>query len=155
MHVGRLRERAPSAESIEVAELSNHQLMFNKRGRDGSGKCNLIARNASCVYGVVYRIDIKQWRSLDRAEGSGYGRRHLIVNGLSGGRPYRAFLYLAKTMSIDDALQPYDWYRNFVVLGAEQHGLPKTYVAQLWRVPVRGDPNGRRSRTQFNIMKHL
>jgi len=153
MHVGRLRERVPSAELVEVAGLANHRLMFNKRGRDGSGKCNVVAQSASDVYGVVYRMDIKQRGSLDRAEGSGYGRKPLVVTGLSDGRRYRVFLYLARTLSVGDALQPYDWYRDFVLIGAEQHGLPEAYVTELRQVAVRADPNGRRSREQFNIIR--
>ena len=153
MHVGRLRRRVRSVEPIDVAGLSDHKLMFNKRGRDGSGKCNVVAHSTSHVYGVVYRLDLKQMLRLDRVEGSGYGRRRLIVNGLADGRPYRTFLYVAKAGSVDGALVAYDWYRDFVLIGAEQHGLPGQYVAELRQAPVRDDPNQRRSRAKFNIMR--
>jgi len=152
MHVGRLRARASSVEPIEAACLPDHTVRFNKRGRDDSGKCNVMMQSGGRVYGVVYRIASEQRSILDRAEGPGYIRKSLIVRGLTGGRSYRVFLYLAKALSIDDDLRPYDWYRQLVVTGAEQHGLPPAYISDLRYVPVCSDPNGRRSRAIFNIM---
>jgi cation transport regulator ChaC len=152
MHRGRLRARAPSAELIETAVLGNHRLYFNKRGRDGSGKCTVSMESAGRVYGVVYRISNAQRSALDRAEGTGYSRRSFVVNGLSGGRTYRVFMYRAKAIALDDALRPYDWYRALVVAGAEQHCLPPSYVDYLRHVETWHDPNPRRSRSQFNII---
>lgn len=152
MYRGRLRARAPSAELIEPAVLGSHRLYFNKRGRDGSGKCTVSIEPAGRVYGVVYRISNAQRSALDRAEGPGYSRIFFLVNGLSGGRPYRVFLYRAKSVALDDALRPYDWYRALVVAGAVQHRLPPAYIDHLREVQTWQDPNGRRRRSQFNIM---
>jgi gamma-glutamylcyclotransferase len=152
MHFGRLRARTSSAELIESAALENHGLYFNKRGRDGSGKCHAGAQTASRVYGVVYRISNAQQRILDRAEGPGYARGYAVVSGLASGRSHRVFLYRAKAISIDDTLRPYDWYRALVLAGAAQNGLPAAYIAQLRQVQTWQDPNRRRSREQFNIM---
>lgn len=152
MYFDRLRARTSSAELIESAALENYRLHFNKRGRDGSGKCNAAPQTASRVYGVVYRISNAQHRILDRAEGLGYTRGYSIVSGLASGRTRRVFLYRAKANSVDDALRPYDWYRALVVAGAEQNGLPAVYIDQLRQVQTRQDSNRRRSRNQFNIM---
>ena len=62
-----------SVEPIDIAGLSDHILMFNKRGGDGSGKCNVVGHSTSHVYGVVYRLDLRQMLRLDCVEGSGYG----------------------------------------------------------------------------------
>ena len=74
------------------------------------------------------------------------------MNGLADGRPYRTFLYVAKAGSVDGTVVAYGWYRDIVLIGAEQHGLPGQYVAELRQAPVRNDLNQRRSRRQFNIM---
>lgn len=152
MHLGRLRARTSSAEPIGVARLANHGLRFNKCGRDCSGKCNVIVQPGEHVYGVVYRLAPSQRIILDRAEGPGYARRSMIVNALDGGRAYRVFLYVAKAGSVDNAMRPYDWYRELVIRGAEQHGIPAAYVRGLLAIAVDPDPNRRRSRSRFNIM---
>jgi len=38
-------------------------------------------------------------------------------------------------------LQPYDWYLDLVVAGAEQNGLPQAYIDALRTTSSRGDPN--------------
>ena len=151
MHAGRLRSRTPSAQIIEAARLVDHELRFNKRSRDGSGKCNVVRRDDSEVYGVVYRIARQQKSVLDRVEGFGYFRQARTVRGLLTGRSYSAFLYVAKAVSLDDTLQPYDWYRDLVISGAELNGLPPEYVEFLRQVQARADP--KRRRHAFNIMQ--
>ena len=38
-------------------------------------------------------------------------------------------------------MRPYSWYKAFIVRGAEQHGLPGEYIAQLGAIEALGDPD--------------
>jgi len=45
-----------------------------------------------------------------------------------------------------DSLRPYTWYKEFVVRGAEQHGLPDGYIEQLKAIDAVADPDAARDR---------
>jgi hypothetical protein len=50
--------------------------------------------------------------------------------------------YIADASFIDDSLQPYSWYKDFVLAGAEEHGLPAEYVeSRIVAVHAIGDPD--------------
>ena len=46
------------------------------------------------------------------------------------GRRQKVLTYLATPDYIDDGLQPYGWYKDFVLAGSREHGLPQEYIAQ-------------------------
>ena len=54
--------------------------------------------------------------------------------------------YIARTDRVDNSLQPYTWYKEFVVRGAQQHGLPPEYINQLKTVEAIADPDEARER---------
>lgn len=57
-----------------------------------------------------------------------------------------AALYVARDEAIDASLRPYDWYRDFVLKGARQHGLAPGYIAnRIACVKIVADPNPRRA----------
>lgn len=152
LHVGRLRARIRGVVPVESALLPGHALRFNKRGRDGSGKCSVVPHAGAEVAGVIYQITRTGLVRLDRFEGSGYRRSPIVVHGLDSGRRYRAHCYVAKASAIDDSCVAYDWYRDIVVAGAESHGLPAAYIDRLRATPARPDPNGRRRRQQVALL---
>lgn len=132
--------------------LSRHALRFHKRGRDGSGKCNVLPDDRFDVAGVVFRIDRPGISRLDRIEGRGYRRNTIHVSGLLSGRRYAACCYVAKRSAIDDEGIAFDWYRDLVIAGAEDHALPRDYIAALQAAPSRVDPNPRRRRQQLALL---
>lgn len=152
MHVGRLLARIPEALVVEAAVLPRHAMMYHKRGRDGSAKCNVRPDAMRQVAGVVYRIGAVSLARLDRIEGNGYRRMSVVVRGSGSGRRYRACCYSAKSTAIDDDRFPFEWYRDIVAAGAAAHGLPRAYVEWLRAVPARPDPNRRRHRQQVAIL---
>ena len=81
--------------------------------------------------------------ALDRAEGlgKGYLRGEVLVIGAGGSRT--ALAYIAD--HTDAALLPYDWYKDFVVHGAIEHGLPAAYLRRLQIADCKPDPNTERS----------
>ena len=154
LHPPRLRERVPSAEPLGVVTLSGWTLRFHKRSEDGSGKCNLVhtGQKGERAYGVVYRILAREKVRLDRAEGLGLGYREHSLELPEFGR---AFLYLATDSHIDETLRPYDWYKAFVLAGAEHHGLPADYRRAIEAVPHQPDPDPQRTLAARSILLSL
>jgi len=151
MATRRLRARTPSARAVGVAELAAHELRWHKRGRDGSGKCDVVPA-AATVWGVVFEIALAEKPLLDAAEGlhAGYAEREvgLVVAGRG---PVRARLYHAT--DVDSSLLPYDWYKALVVAGAREHGLPQPYVRALDAVAARPDPDARRAAVHRSLLE--
>lgn len=141
----RLQRRVPSAERVGTAQLSGHQLRFNKIGVDGSGKCNAhcTGNDKDRVYGVVYEMHEAELPRLDAAEGVRYDRIRVEVE--AEGRRLEAATYRAQTAWVDDAMAPYTWYLAFVTEGAMQHGLPGDYTRKIANTYARPDMNPLRS----------
>ena len=137
--------RAPSAVSRGVAFVSGFVVRFHKVGADGSGKCTLVATDdkAAVAYGVLYELADSDGDRLDRVEGvhtGGYNRCSVRLRFADGGTT-DAVTYVAGDRHIDEARVPFDWYRDLVVGGAVEHGLPPWYVEELTQVPALSDPD--------------
>lgn len=132
MSTARLRKRMPSCKPIGVATLPGHALCFHKRSSDKSAKCNAFASgNNNRVIGVLYSFDPAERAKLDEAEGVGSGYEHAMVTVINDkGRRQKVLTYLATPDYIDDCLQPYGWYKDFVLAGSREHALPQEYIAQ-------------------------
>jgi cation transport regulator ChaC len=131
MSSARLRKRVPNCVVVCVATLEKHALRFHKRSRDGSGKCNAFYTGLETdrVIGVLFEIPENEKSLLDSHEGLGNGYDEKAVALIStNGMSLRAVTYVASTEAIDDKLQPFDWYRAFVIEGAKEHGLPQDYI---------------------------
>ena len=142
--------RAPSAVAVGIASVSGFVMRFHKIGTDRSGKCTLIPTgdDADVVYGVLYEFAPADLAGLDREEGvhlGGYARRSLRLR-LPNGDPAEAMTYIAGERYVDAACVPFDWYRDLVVAGAREHGLPTgPYVDKLERTPAIPDPDAARA----------
>lgn len=156
LHPARLRERVPSSRALAVAELDGHLLRFHKRGRDGSGKCNIhpVGRAEDRVFGVIYRMAAAEQANLDRAEGLGAGYRRVELTVRVDGASRRVFSYQAQDGHIDDALSPFTWYRQLVLAGARQHGLPADYIAAIEAIAARSDPDTERHARHERLLLH-
>lgn len=154
MALARLQQRVPSAAPVSAGRVIGHQLRFHKLGSDGSGKCDLFATGCDAheVHGVLYRFDISHKPALDAAEGLGYGYEEKSVEvQVADGQRLEAWSYYA--IRIRQGLQPWDWYKNFVVEGARQSGLPTEYIAALERIPALRDPDEQRRQQSLQIMR--
>jgi len=147
MCTGRLRRRVPSAQPVCIARLLHHSFRFHKRSTDGSGKGNALRTgNAHDVtWGVIFEIDSREKPALDGAEGlnRGYTEKTATVLDVEE-REHAVFLYMAEPAAVNDILQPYSWYKRFVVDGARQHGLPADYIAGIEAMPATEDPDAAR-----------
>lgn len=154
MSVKRMKKRVPGAKAQGTAFLAEHQLKFHKVGRDESAKCDALytGEAGDVVHGVLYELSEEDKEKLDKAEGLGMGYEIKEVTVVdSQGKEIQAFTYYAT--KIDETLFPYHWYKNHVVRGAEEAGLPQKYLTRLFRIVSREDPDAQRTYTENSIYK--
>ena len=132
MSVLRLRRRVPSAQPIGVGWLRDYRLMFRKRSKDGSGKCDIVQTRASVVYGVLFEIASSHAQRLDECEGlnHGYLKKACSVH-IDDTRCMPAFLYYAVASHVDKKLKPYTWYTDHVLIGAREAALPQRCIDEI------------------------
>jgi gamma-glutamylcyclotransferase len=122
-----MRERLPGARAVGVAQLVGFRIVFDKPGRDGSGKANLAADAHGSVWGALYELVLAEMAALDAFEG-GYVRERVSVKALASPRR-NAVTY--RSSLADPRAVPAPWYAARVLAGARAHGLPPAYVAAL------------------------
>jgi hypothetical protein len=152
MSVNRLRARVPSAEPLGVSRLDQHRLSFHKIGRDGSAKCDACFTGYAehHVLGILYHIDHAEKAFLDQVEGLGKGYEVKEVDLLHPhGHEVTAFTYYAT--HIDPELSPFHWYREHVLRGAEEFGLPEAYIDLIRSVNCIDDEDISRLRRELSI----
>jgi len=154
MSTPRLRARVPSARPLAVAQLPAHRLMFHKKGSDDSAKCDAAWTNdqGDAVCGTVFEIAASEKPELDRHEGlrNGYEDKPVSVF-TADGWTLDAYAYYAT--HIDAALKPYEWYKEHVVRGALEHGLPMAYSRIISAVEAIPDPDLSRHRRELSIYR--
>lgn len=70
-----------------------------------------------------------------------------VINGEGNRR--KVLTYVATANFIDDQLKPYGWYKEFVLAGAREHGLPSDYIAErIESVEAMDDPDEGRDKKQ-------
>ena len=145
LHPLRLRERVPSASLLGTVLLSGQRVAFHKISPDGSSKADLIEDGrCALAFGALYSIDHQHLPALDAVEGLGSGYdRHLFPLRFRG-RSLRPFTYRASATHIHPDMQPFSWYRDLVMAGAEYLDLPRSYKQGLSGVAVQHDPDPKR-----------
>jgi len=128
----RMKKRAPSAVAIGTACLHHHHIIFNKLGRDGTAKANIVVRRDASTYGVLYEVNAEEMELLD-AEETGYRRiEKTILNHLN--QKIRAQTYVAFQLTHQPLTT--GWYKSLIIQGATEHGLPNDYIRILERLPA-------------------
>jgi gamma-glutamylcyclotransferase len=143
----RLTGRTPSAVVFGSASICGHKLTFDKISNDGSGKCDMesTGNTDDVTWGVLFCIDAAEITALDKAEGLGHGYRKETIRVCKAGQEVSAFAYVATRKDPD--LEPYHWYKNLVLAGCREHGLPDVYIAAIERVPSKSDGDKQRCET--------
>jgi gamma-glutamylcyclotransferase (GGCT)/AIG2-like uncharacterized protein YtfP len=147
----RLQARVPSARLVAVAELPAHRLRFHKSAGDGSAKCDAeeTGHPDDRVIGVVYEIADAEKPDLDRHEALGFGYEEKQVELTSGSDRLQAWMYYATR--INSELKPFHWYKDHVLIGARENGLPAAYIAQIEAVESIDDPKPERHGRELSI----
>ena len=146
----RLLERTPDAKPIGAAKLAGYALRFHKIGDDGSGKCDAyFMGDGHELFGVMYEMSDFDLEKLDGIEGEGYQRIRVTV---LAEEPVDVFTYVVKEEFIDPDIQPYAWYKNFVLAGAREHDLPDDYMSAILAAPFKIDPDEDRRLLNHGIL---
>lgn len=137
----RLQARLGTAEPAGTARLEGHRLVCDKPGRDGSAKANLVEDRAEHVWGALYLLETRHLPILDRFEG-GYERLLVRVESHLDGRSagFREALTYRSNQRTTDPI-PFGWYRQLILDGARDHGLPSDWLDRLETLPWRADPS--------------
>jgi gamma-glutamylcyclotransferase (GGCT)/AIG2-like uncharacterized protein YtfP len=151
LHPQRLRERIKSATLRGTSMLRTYTLQFHKRGQDASAKCG-ISKCGQGLHVAIYEVSEADWRVLDGIEGVGRGYEvdEVSVPGFG-----KCFTYIASHTHIDDLLQPFDWYREMVLLGCQRHAFPAPYCERIAALPVIGDPDPARRERNWRTVERL
>jgi hypothetical protein len=142
----------PSARLIGKSFVPDYSLKFHKKSdKDGSAKCNIVVGGTG-VYVAVFEIDEVERRTLDQIEGvgSGYERVDLQLEGFGV-----CSTYVAASTCIDDSLCPMDWYKEYVVRGAQYNVFPGDYVSILEQINAVTDTDAARARREWALVEAL
>jgi len=147
----RAADRAPSAERKGSGSVAGYRLVFDKVGRDGSGKADCERTDAplDAVHGALFQIAGRDRQALDRAEGLGNGYDAVQISVLTDSGEVLALTYLATRKN--SALRPYTWYLRHVLAGARQSGLPARYIEAIERVQAVRDTDAEREARELAI----
>lgn len=140
LHPRRLAERISSAQFVATSFLSDWSLYFHKRSKDGSAKCNILL-GGDGIHIAIFDISAADKLTLDKIEGLGLGYSEILLNVPEIGD---CASYVADESHIDDSLDPYDWYKELVLVGARAHGFPEDYLNRISSLPAREDPDPNR-----------
>ena len=130
-------KRCPTAEKKSNCKIKKHRLRFWKKSKDRSGKCYIeyTGSDEDVVYGVLFSIDEIDHGYLSREEGatsqnSGYKEEKVSV--ITDDGEIDAFTYTINGEDkIDKTRKPYSWYKEQVVQGAIENGLPEDYIKKI------------------------
>lgn len=157
LHPHRLEERIGAVECLGQCRVPGFLFRFNKRGRDGSAKANLVAAPGADAeaWGALYHMPATVRPGLDRYETLGRGYELAEVEVRIDGGTRRAITYLAPpTWQCADDL-PFDWYHALVLAGARYHRFPEGYVRELAAVAVKPDLDPARAMTHKTLLARL
>jgi len=127
----RFKAKMKSARVFDMGWVEGHALKVNAKGhKDSSAKANLeTAEPASRAYGVIYKIDRNDKVILDRDHGLGYGFCEIAIKvHREHAEPVFAFTYIANRQFVMNDLAAFNWYKELMIEGAIQQGLPKDYI---------------------------
>ena len=150
----RLLSRVPSARKLGTGMLRAHRLCFHKVGRDGSAKCDAFETGNSdhVVYGVLFVIAPEDRSALDDVEGVGRGYEVKDVTvSMIDDQELTAFTYYAT--HVDASLKPLDWYRQHVIYGAAENGLPDAYQQYIRLTESTPDSDAQRRERELSVYR--
>jgi len=128
----RLLGRVPGARACGRARLEGWRLVADKPGRDGSAKLNIVRDPVGLVWGALWELAAPDLARLDRYEG-GYERIEVMVDA-DAGAPV-ATTYVSRLHGARPGLER--GYKELVLEGAREHGLPPEWLAFLESLPER------------------
>jgi hypothetical protein len=131
MSTARLERRIGPVRQRGIGKLEGHEIRFDKKSDDHSGKTNIGASEGSVVWGVLYELTPSQIERLAKIE-KGYAEHEVSVH--MGDTQLRARTFVAKKSTL--GLRPTRGYLNHLIVGAREHQLLAGYIRMLESVEV-------------------
>ncbi len=137
MASSQMAERCPGAVCLGAARLPGHRLAFDAwSNRRGGLVADVLPDPGSDVWGVLWEVTGEHAEALDRYEGVArgqYRRATVRVEAVAGGE-VEAFAYVICDPGEDGPTT--DAYRDILLEGAREHGLPDEWVQAIESVPT-------------------
>ena len=149
----RLVARVGEVRRLGCTYLSRYRLTFNKRGRDGSGKCTIVDTGdaGDGAWGALFELSFEQKLTLDRFEGRGYQAQEVVTT--QNDLVVDAFTYISLYEWTDEFCRPSAWYKALVLAGALQSKLPRAYLADIEQVLCVEDPDRGRAQHHKDLIR--
>ncbi len=127
MYHENMKERCPEHKFLGCAVLVDHKFVYDGQSlKRGGGVGNIIPMRREIVWGGLYEITEKDSKRLDKYEGypKYYQKRTVAVKN-DQGKFLEAMIYRRPPLTLNP---PSASYRQEILLGAEDCGLPEDYV---------------------------
>lgn len=130
---GRKEDRTGLIRCSLRARLKGYRLAFNKKASKGSVYANIVRKEESEVWGVIYLCNPEAMAELDLREGvmDGHYQRVQITVELDDGTQRSAETYIAGQKYVGSEEKPSDDYLHYILTGANEHGLPIEYIERI------------------------
>ncbi len=129
----------PDHRYIGPAQLRDHRLAFTRRSRrTRTGVADVLEAAGEHVWGALYELQEGDVSALDEKEGNGWAyERHSVRVAVGGASELlEALVYMV--IEPDGAhIQPSPEYRDALLTGARERGLPSEYVKALAALSAR------------------
>ena len=138
-----LEQRGIGFRRLGRARLHGYRLAFRRRSiRTNSGVADIVPEPGAEVWGVVYELTDDDAAELDRKEGRpwAYDRREIRIT-LGDARETNAFTYVVSRPEPHEVVPSPD-YVELMVEGADEVGLPATYIDTLKSLHARARDDG-------------
>ncbi|MCP4631137.1 MAG: gamma-glutamylcyclotransferase [bacterium] len=132
LELDEIHKYCPTAESLGVFRLIGFRLGFAACGPDpSSGGCTLVKDPGNTMYGILYKMPLKERQILDKASGydTGLWAKLDITVLNSNDEPFQANTSFIPDPSGSHA--PPVAYTRPILAGAKSIPLPTDYIAQL------------------------
>ncbi|MEL7656453.1 MAG: gamma-glutamylcyclotransferase family protein [Bacillota bacterium] len=126
---------------LGVARLANHKIGFYGHSAIWDGAVEtVVPDNQSEVWGVLYQLDAYAWDQLDnfadaRLDGAGRYFHYPVAVFDEQNMLREAFLY--KKSQLGAPKRPSAEYLDIIIQGAQEQGLPESYIATLRAIPAK------------------
>jgi len=157
LHPLRLKKRIPNARLISKAQLKGYRLRFNKKGQDGSSKCNIhyTGHKVDFVHGAVYGITESDLETLDKIEGLNCGYIHQYLALEINRNLLQTLTYIAMPEYLDEQNHPFTWYRDIVIEGMEFLGFNREYIQNIKEITGKEDDDKYRHELMYELLHEM
>ncbi|CAG0878929.1 unnamed protein product [Darwinula stevensoni] len=136
----RIKLNNPSAKLKTIGRVSDYALAFDYYSRRWQGAAaTIVPSEGSEVWGVVWELSEHDKRTLDKQEGVGSGIYRPIEVSVKTKEdfilPCRAYQLIALE---EQDKRPSKVYKDVIIRGAEEHGLPHDYIEKLRMIEDNG-----------------